>query len=376
MTLAAAWEGLGHRATGQRLIRMQQSPQWSSGSFHNPEEIVNDWRGMLDALTHVSGDVSPRGAVDAVRPDPRELAKPPSTGLRITWFGHSSTLIEIDGQRFLTDPMWSERAGPAAWLGPARFFPVLIQLEELGPIDAVLVSHDHYDHLDHRTIQAMRGWKHTVFVVPLGVGAHLEYWGIAPERIREVDWWDAVEFGDVSVVSTPARHASGRHLFDRDAKLWSSYSLLGPKHRVFFSGDTGLFSALETIADKYSPFDVTLFEVGQYHRAWPDWHLGPEQAVLAHQKLGGKVFFPMHWALLSLAAHSWTEPMERALLESKARGVTMVTPKPGQSVQPEAFTGYTKWWPDVTFETRTVHPIASGNVHFRHALPFAPATAF
>lgn len=368
VVLAQAWEGLGRRATGERRARMERSPQWKNGGFRNPEEIVNDWGAMVEGMRHVSDDVSPHGAVEVVKPDPEQLAVAPGSGLRITWFGHSSLLIELDGKRVLTDPMWSERAGPLTWVGPQRYFPVLIPLDRLGRIDAVVISHDHYDHLDHRTIKAMKAWKDTVFFVPLGVGAHLEYWGIPPERLREVDWWEETKLGDVTIASTPVRHASGRQVFDRDATLWSGWAIVGPQHRVFFSGDTGLFTALEDIGEKYGPFDVTLFEIGQYHRAWPDWHLGPEQAVLAHRKLKGRVFFPMHWGLLSLAYHSWTEPLERALAEAKARGVTIVTPKPGQSVEPDVATDFPKWWPDVKFETGVDHPVTSGNVHFHDTL--------
>lgn len=368
VVLADAWEGLGHRATGERLARMQRSPRWRDGAFVNPEEIVNDTPRMFSSVLHTSDDVSPNVPVDATRPDPAALRRPPESGLRITWLGHSSTLIELDGKRFLTDPMWSERAGPLTWIGPRRFFPVLVPLDEIGPIDAVLVSHDHFDHLDHRTIKAMKDWESTVFVVPLGLGAHLEYWGVPASRIREVDWWDETKLGDVTVASTPARHASGRHVFDRDQTLWSSYAIVGPRHRVFFSGDTGLFTALEEIADKYAPFDVTMFEVGQYHQAWPDWHIGPEQAVVAHQKLRGKVFFPIHWALLALAMHAWTEPMERAIAAAEAGGVAIVTPRPGEMVEPTS-ARVARWWPQVPFQSAAEHPIVSGNVHFRETSP-------
>lgn len=364
LVLADAWQGLGHRATGARRARMEQSPQWKAGAFENPEPIVNLLGPMLTGAFHPSPDASPHEPV-AVQPiDPALFATPPESGLRVTWLGHSTMLIELDGHRVLTDPVWSDRVSPLTWVGPTRYYPPLIPLEKLPKLDAVLISHDHYDHLDHRTIIAMKDWD-TKFFVPLGVGAHLEYWGVPPEKIVEVDWWQRTKLGALEVVSTPVRHASGRHVFDKDATLWSSYALIGPKHRAWFSGDSGLFTAMQDIGEKLGPFDVTMIEVGQYHRAWPDWHLGPEQAVTAHHLVRGKVFFPMHWGLLTLAYHAWTEPIERSVIAAQRTPTPIVTPKPGQSVEPEVATEYARWWPRLPFETVEQHAVVSGNVVIR-----------
>lgn len=364
IVLPQAWEGLGHRATGARRARMEKSPQWKNGAFENPEPIVNHF-SMVSGFFSVSPDLTPTpGTVETQQMDPAFYAVPPASGLRITWLGHSTTLIELDGQRVLTDPVWSERVGPLTWVGPTRYFPPLIALDALPKLDAVLISHDHYDHLDQKTVVALKD-KTDKFIVPLGVGAHLEYWGIAAEKIVEVDWWEHVTVGALDVVSTPVRHASGRQVLDKDATLWSSYALLGPQHRVWYSGDTGLFTAIQDIGEKFGPFDVTMIEVGQYHRGWPDWHIGPEQAVTAHQLLKGKVFFPIHWGLFSLAYHSWTEPIERSVLAAKSKPVTIVTPRPGQSVEPEVATEYARWWPSLKFDDAAAHPIVSGNVVIR-----------
>jgi L-ascorbate metabolism protein UlaG (beta-lactamase superfamily) len=374
LTLIDAWQGLGHRATGERRARMERSPQWKDGAFENPEPIVNLLGPMLKGAFDVSPDSSPRQPVDVQAVDPAIFATPPPSGLRLTWFGHSSMLIELDGARVLADPVWSDRAGPLTWIGPTRYYPLQLPLEKLPKIDAVIISHDHYDHLDHRTLIAMKDWD-TKFIVPLGVGAHLEYWGIAPAKIVEVDWWERVSVGGIEVVSTPVRHASGRHVLDKDATLWSGYALVGPVHRVFFSGDTGLFTALQDIGDRLGPFDATMLEVGQYHRSWPDWHMGPEQAVTAHHMLRGKVMMPMHWGLFTLAYHSWTEPIERSVAEGTRREVYVVTPKPGQSFEPTNPPAFSRWWPDVSWETAEQHAVVSGNVIFRDSAGSAASPA-
>jgi L-ascorbate metabolism protein UlaG (beta-lactamase superfamily) len=374
VALAQAWKSLGHRATGERRARMERSPQWRDGAFENPEPIVNFVGPMIQGMFNIDDHASPEEPVDVQQVDPAQLATPPSTGLRITWLGHSTSLIELDGARVLTDPVWSERISPLSWIGPTRWYRPLIALEKLGPLDAVIISHDHYDHLDMDTVLALKDLTPR-FIVPLGVGAHLEYWGIPLEKIVEVDWGDRVTVGPITIHSTPVRHASGRHVLDKDATLWSGYALLGPTHRVFFSGDTGLFTALQDIGDTLGPFDATLLEVGQYHRAWPDWHMGPEQAVTAHQMLKGKVFVPLHWGLLTLAYHGWTEPIERSLVASQQQAVHIVHPKPGQSFEPEAPPQFARWWPALPYETAAQHPVISGNVVFRASAATTAAPA-
>jgi L-ascorbate metabolism protein UlaG (beta-lactamase superfamily) len=361
--LADAWVALGSGAHGERRERMARSPQWKDGGFVNPQPIINDVWGSMTAMLHASPDVSPRPHVPPTETvDRTRFDTPPASGLRVTWLGHSSVLIELDGHRVLTDPIWSERASPLTWIGPQRWYAPPIALEALPSIDAVVISHDHYDHLDHETLVRMKDWK-TTFIVPLGVGAHLASWGVPEARIVELDWWERTKVGGLEIVCTPSRHASGRHLFDMDSKLWASYALMGPQHRAYYSGDTGLFPAMKEIGEKLGPFDVTLIEVGQYHSAWPDWHIGPEQAVLAHQQLRGRVLLPVHWGLFTLAAHGWTEPIERVLAAAERSGQTVTVPKPGQSVEPSALPPIVRWWPNLPWKTGEQDPIISSQVN-------------
>jgi L-ascorbate metabolism protein UlaG (beta-lactamase superfamily) len=319
---------------------------------------VNDIWGTVKAMFNYSPHVSPtEQPVPTVKVERQQLETPPATGLRATWLGHSTVLLEIDGHRVLTDPIWSTRASPLTWVGPRRWYVPSIGLGELPPIDAVVISHDHYDHLDYGTLSAMKDWN-TQFIVPLGVGAHLEAWGVPVARIVELDWWESTRVGQLEVFATPARHASGRALA-MDSTLWAGYAVIGPKHRAYYSGDTGLFPAMKDIGERLGPFDVTMIEVGQYHSAWPDWHIGPEQAVTAHRMVKGKVLLPVHWGLFTLAMHGWTEPIERVLAEAGKTGETVLVAKPGQSVEPGAPPAFERWWPELPWKTAAQDPIIS-----------------
>ncbi len=343
---------------------MEASPQWKDGIFVNPQPIVNMYsamfRGMLDTSDHASPTVDQPMAFATI--DPEQFKTPPKTGVRVTWLGHSSKLLELDGYRILMDPMWSERAGPLSWIGPTRWTKVLIEIEQLPPIDAVLVSHDHFDHLDYGTISALNEKTRAIFYVPLGVGAHLEYWGVPLDRLVELDWWESGKIRDLQIVAVPARHASGRTPFDQNGTLWAGYAMLGPLHRAYYSGDTGLFPGMTEIGKRFGPFDLTMIEVGQYHGSWPDWHIGPEQAVIAHRMVGGRVMMPTHWGLLQLAYHGWTEPIERAVAAAEANGVKLIAPKLGQSVEPDELPTLERWWPDLSWQTAKDAPIVSSQM--------------
>jgi L-ascorbate metabolism protein UlaG (beta-lactamase superfamily) len=226
----------------------------------------------------------------------------------------------------------------------------------------VVISHDHYDHLDHRTVQAV-GDGAPVYIVPLGVGSHLEYWGVSTDRIVERDWWGEFQLDGLTFTATPARHFSGRSLVmaGQNETLWTGWVIAGPDHRVYYSGDTGMFPGFATIGERLGPFDAVLMETGAYHQLWPDLHLGPEQAVAARMALGSGLFIPVHWGTFNLAMHAWTEPVEGVLVAAERAGLSIAVPRPGESVEPASPPTLERWWPAVPWKTADEAPqISSG----------------
>lgn len=347
---------LGAKATGERLDRVHRSPHWSNDRFNNEEPMWSNMKRALLRSFETTTDDVPSSPVSIGKGGAGTYRTPANSGLRVTWFGHSSMLLEIDGVTVLTDPLWSDRPSPLSWVGPKRWYASPIALSDLPKVDVVMISHDHYDHLDRPTIVAMTQWD-AKFLVPLGVGAHLEAWGIPATRIMELDWWESARVGALEIVATPTRHHSGRVSPDSDQTQWAGYAMLGPQHRVWYSGDTGFHAALDEIGQRFGPFDVTLIEAGQYDEDWPDWHLGPEQAVEAHRRVRGKRMIPVHWGLLKLAHHSWTEPAERVLAAAKCHNVDVLIPRPGESVEPTTSVTSSRWWPQAEWLTADQTPI-------------------
>ena len=280
----------------------------------------------------------------------------------VTAVGHATFLIQMDGLNILTDPVWSDRCSPVSWAGPRRYRAPGIPFEALPPIDALLISHNHYDHLDRVAVEALEP-RSPRYVVPLGVGALLREWGVDSTRIEELDWWDSTRVGDLEIVATPARHASGRSFPPGgNPTLWAGFALVGREHRAWYSGDTGLFPGLREIGERLGPFDVTMVEAGAYGRHWPDWHLGPEQAVVAHQWARGRAMIPAHWGLFNLAFHGWTEPVDRVLVAAEKAGVTVLVPKPGESLEPASSPALVRWWPALDGNTAEQDPIVSSKL--------------
>ena len=361
VALAQAWEPMGRGASGARLERMRASPQWAGEGFENPDPLWNDEWGMVTNAFSGSDYAIPDAPIPYRRVPASRFETPPE-GLRVTWLGHSTNLIEIGGRRVLTDPFWGERTSPLTWVGPARWYPPPLAFEDLPSLDAILISHDHYDHLDYPTIVRLKDHD-TLFIAPLGVAEHLEYWGVPRARIRELDWWDTVVIGELTITCTPSRHASGRQVFDQNDTLWAGYALTTAETRVFFSGDTGLFDGMREIGERLGPFDLTMLEVGAYGQEWPDWHLGPEQAVVANRWLRGRAMLPIHWGLFDLALHGWTEPIERTVVAAEAEGTPLFTPRPGEAIRVADGPSGERWWPDVPWRTAAEYPIRARRVH-------------
>ena len=287
------------------------------------------------------------------RTDPRVYAKQTESGLRLTWFGHSSMLLEIDGVRLLIDPVWDRRVAPTRWAGPKRFFAPTLPLEEMPTIDAVLISHDHYDHLGKATIQQLsklRAFAKTQWVTSLGVGKLLERFGVSREQIVELDWTHSADLADRACVITslPARHFSGRSLFNRFETLWASFVIKGKDHTVYYGADSGWWEGFAEIGAAYGPFDLTMLEIGAFNELWKDIHMGPDGAARAYAALGGPkragLLMPIHWGLFDLALHGWRQPIERLTEIAVAHGWPMFAPEPGMPT--EIAPVHSDWWQD------------------------------
>jgi L-ascorbate metabolism protein UlaG (beta-lactamase superfamily) len=353
---------MGGRPQGARLARIERSPEWRDGKFRNALPRVDGPYSTMLREYFFGGSPyrTPAAPIVTVSRTRADYDVPPGSGLRVTWFGHSSMLLEIDGARVLIDPNWGERASPFPFAGPKRFFQPPMPLADLPAVDIVVISHDHYDHLDLPTTKALAA-RGTRFAVPLGVGAHLAAWGVPEERIHELDWWESDTVGTLVLTATPTRHFSGRGLAP-DRTLWAGWAMIGPRHRAYYSGDTAMSDAFLDIGARLGPFDLTMIEVGQYDALWPDVHLGPEQAVRAHRMVKGDALLPVHWGLFDLALHGWTEPIERTLAAAEREGVRVLTPRPGESQEPATRTPLARWWPAVPWKTAREAPVQSTGV--------------
>jgi L-ascorbate metabolism protein UlaG (beta-lactamase superfamily) len=369
-------KSLGKKAEGLRLERMRFSPLWGGDGFRNVHPILPTLRDpsarppSLSEFLCSDGRRFPSGPLPCA--DPRDAwSKPPSKGLRATWLGHSTVLIEIDGCRLLTDPVWGTRASPSRLFGPKRFQPVPVALTAMPPIDLVIVSHDHYDHLDFPTVKELAKLDMPI-VTSLGVGAHLEAWGVRPQRIAELDWWESYNLpnAELTVTAGPSQHFSGRGLHDRNLTLWSSMTIRSSRHAVFFSGDTGLTTEYGVIRERLGPFDLVMLEVGAFHPSWGHIHLGPENALDALSLLGGGTFLPVHWGTFALAMHDWDQPAEVLFELGPKRGADLLMPMLGEPVEPAHEHSLAPWWRSVSSRESRQPPSEAPVVTVPKAMPW------
>lgn len=324
----------------------EASPQRREGRFRNPAprpaQGLRKTLGIIwNVLTNKPADAVPDAPLPIQRLTRAQLDAAPDRSLYR--LGHSTVLLKLRGGFWLTDPVFAERASPFRWMGPKRFHAPPIALDELPPIRGVVLSHDHYDHLDRQTIAYLAD-RVDVFLTPLGVGDRLVAWGVDADKVRQLDWWQETEVDGIRFVATPAQHFSGRGMFDGDRTLWASWSILDDELRVFFSGDTGYFAGFEAIGERLGPFDVTLIETGAYDAQWPYVHMQPAESVQAHLDLRGRWMVPIHNGTFDLALHRWQDPFEQVSALASSRGVALSTPRMGERLDLAAPHAGERWW--------------------------------
>lgn len=328
---------------GERPERVRQSKQWVNGRFENSPPYISNL-SLLREMRDYAGDQirEPQFEVPVLPLSVDSLRQLPAPGLRAWWLGHASAMLELDGVRILTDPVFSKRASPFQFAGPARLHPPPLALELWKGVDAVVISHDHFDHLDMDTIRHLaRAGSH--FYVGLGIGAHLARWQVPGAQIHEMDWWDSAVVKGVTIYCVPARHYSGRKSMD-NSTLWVSWMVKGPAHSAYFSGDTGYAGHFKALREKLGAPDLALVKIGAYGDTWADIHMTPESAVQAHLDLQAKVLLPVHWATFNLAYHHWAEPIVRAQAAAQAQGVKLITPRVGEKFEFGKPFENTKWY--------------------------------
>lgn len=332
------YPSFGGNISKSRQELYKKSPQFQGTVFQNESQDIPKEMGFLKTLqlsyhffvTKVK-NARPKGDLKIQRRDSAEVSNYRDEG-RLIWYGHSSFLLQMEGKNILIDPMFSQVAAPHPWLGEKRFNKELpLDIKDLPNIDAMVFSHDHYDHLDYETIKQLKE-KTEHYFVPLGVGVHLEAWGVPPNQITELDWWEEKSYKGIKFVSTPAQHFSGRGLGDRMNTLWSSWVIQSSKENIYFSGDTGYGDHFKAIGEKYGPFDLALMECGQYNEMWPDIHMMPEQTAQAGLDIRAEKLMPIHWGGFKLALHSWTDPIERVLARAEELDLPIVAPEIGETL--------------------------------------------
>lgn len=341
------WPAFGGRASAEdRKNYEDRAENYRDGKFYNDGDfqIVRETEQTDEYIMSGKG-TKPEGEIPVA--EPAFDGELPEDEVRVTWFGHSSLLLQMHGMNILIDPVFSERSSPVSFAGNKRFSHLPVRVEDLPSIDLLILSHDHYDHLDYNVIKEIDE-KVDRYIVPLGVENHLERWGVEEKKIQNMAWWEETTVGGLTVGCTPARHYSGRSLDDQFATLWASWVFQDEYHKVFESGDSGYGSQYEKIHEKYGDFDLVMTDCAQYDVNWPEVHMFPEEAVQAAQTLGTKAAMPIHWGAFTLANHPWDDSAERFVAAGEQAGLQIVTPQIGETMNLNSMEGSMKrWWKDI-----------------------------
>lgn len=343
---------IGNAPNGDRLTALEASPHYRDGRFQNPVEtdMSMPWRVMLKVIWQtLSGGEGrePQQPLPTRHFDRSAWALVPDTSFALAWFGHSTVLIKIDGKTILCDPVFSDRVSAVTFAGPKRFaYQNITQLEDLPPIDIVLLSHDHYDHLDYESILFLKD-KVQDWLMPLGVGAHLEHWGVNADRIQEYDLWSGTSIGSIEMTLVPSRHFSGRGITDRFSTLWGSWVIKGASNKILFGGDSGYATHFAQIGHQHGPFDLVLLECGAYNENWSNIHMFPEEVPIAAKDLGASAVMPIHWGKFSLALHHWKDPIDRLSTAMNGSEMHLITPPIGQIMIDADARWSEQWWRDL-----------------------------
>lgn len=341
----------GGKASAEKIKEYSKSPNYRIDKFVNKEEVklsftASQYIEMIFKFFRIQPNTVPDISIPVVHSDSTEIAVYESDIPRLIWFGHSTFLLQVGGKNILIDPMFGDVPAPHPWLGNSRFSKSLpLEIEKLPFIDFVILSHDHYDHLDYGSISKLKS-KVKQFYTPLGVGNHLIAWGIDQSKVKELDWWDEVEIGEFIFACTPAQHFSGRGIGDNAATLWASWVIKSENHSIFFSGDSGYSTHFKEIGEKYGPFDFAMIECGQYNEQWKQIHMMPEETVQAGIDLKAELIMPIHWAAFKLAFHTWTDPIERVTKKAKEMEMPIATPMIGESIFINRLDAFpqSRWW--------------------------------
>ena len=339
----------GGTITKEQKNNYARSQNYKNEKFINKDDVKMDM-SFGDMLTVIGGmfksipNSIPKTNIEVQKIDSLNIVAHKNS-TRLIWFGHSTFLLQMNNKTILIDPMFGDVPAPHPMLGSKRFSKELpIEIEKLPKIDAIILSHDHYDHLDYGSIMKLKS-KVEKFYTPLGVGVHLQEWGIEKERITELDWWEESTFDDLIFRCTPAQHFSGRGINDRGNTLWSSWIIQSKTENIFFSGDSGYAPHFKEIGRKYGPFDFAMIECGQYNELWPTIHMFPEETAQAAVDINAKKFMPIHWGAFKLAQHTWTDPIERVSNKAKELDITLVSPKIGEPIRLDSHEISSEiWW--------------------------------